>query len=431
MVKKLPLAVGILLVLTAGVLLVLALFKNELFPEYSPAQRGLLVAQKSGCFNCHVGFDGRGAANPRQGGGIEQVPNFFTERHGLDGIRQWIRNGISDARRRRQEAAEREGRRREREAEALVMPAFGKQLSDSQIDDLVSYVALTQYGQNASRGNDLPQGEAVARRYACYTCHGELGQGGVGNPGSLKGYIPGFFGDDFRALTRNGNRQDIREWIQSGHSEFFWNQGFAGFFPGRFFTERQAIRMPEFRALVSDDEMEPLIDHLIELMHRGPLDAEALLAFRPLPERRHREPDGDRPDRPDASARAVEGLPETFLAARSVLEEHCVKCHGPAKQKSRYRLDRRQSAFAGGELVEATGEAAIAPGNSEKSLIYQYVTATEEDPFKEIHPMPPDGNPRLSASEIELLRRWIDAGAPWPEGVELEDSTHAPKGNNE
>ncbi len=417
MVKKLPFLVGTLVVLAAMVLLVLALFKNELFPEYSPAQRGLLVAEDSGCFNCHVRFDGRGSTNPLKGGTVDQIPNFFTERHGIDGIRQWIRNGVSDARRRRL------ANPREHEEQALKMPAFADRLSDAQIEDLVSFVALAQYGETTSHSADLPKGEAIARRYGCYTCHGELGQGGVGNPRSLKGYIPGFFGDDFRALTRNGNRQDLHEWILDGHSQFFWNQGFAVFFPGQFFTRRQAIRMPAFRGFISDDEVEPLIDHLIELMNRGPLDARALMEFRPLSAHRvpERGPDTGR-GAADREAHEMREMPMAFLAARSVLEEHCVKCHGPNREKSHFRLDRRELALKGGELADATGRAAIKPGDAEQSLVIQYVTATEEDPFKEIHPMPPDGNPRLSPSEIEILRRWIDGGAPWPRAVVLQES---------
>jgi mono/diheme cytochrome c family protein len=416
MVKKLPLVVGSLLVLAAVVLLFLALFKNELFPEYSPAQRGLLVAEDSGCFNCHVRLDGRGSPNPLKGGSVDQIPNFFTERHGIEGIRQWIRNGISDARRRRLAGS------KEREDQALKMPAFAGRLSDSKIEDLVSFVALAQYGQIASRSGNLPRGEAIARRYGCYTCHGELGQGGVGNPSSLKGYIPGFFGEDFRALTRNGNRQDIREWILDGHSEYFWNQGFAVFSPGRFFTRRQAIRMPAFRGFISDDEVEPLVDHLIELMNRGPLDAESLMEFRPLSAHRisEREP-GAEHGATDREAREIREMPVTFLAARSVLEQHCVKCHGPNRVKSHFRLDRRELALKGGEITEATGRATIKPGDAGQSLVMQYVTATEEDPFEEIHPMPPDGNPRLTPSEIEILRRWIDAGAPWPRGVQFQE----------
>ncbi len=421
MVKKLPLVIGSLLVLVAAVLLILALFKTELFPEYSPAHRGFMVAERAGCFSCHAGLDGRGSTNPSKSGETERVPNFFTERHGTDWIRQWVRNGISEARRSRQAAA---GGKPD---EVLVMPAFADRLSDQEIEDVVSFVALAQYGQIASRSEDLPEGEAIARRYACYTCHGELGQGGVGNPRSLKGYIPGFFGEDFRALTQNGDRQDIREWILDGHSEFFWNRGLVGFFPGRFFTDRQAIRMPAFRSFIRDEEIDPLVDHLVDLMNRGPLEAEALLDFRPLPEHPSRASEisreGDQRD-PTVSLRET---PATFLAARTVLEQHCLKCHGPAKQKSHFRIDRREAALRGGELVEATGVAAIEPGNARESLVYRYVTATEEDPFKEIHPMPPDGNPRLSPTEIEILRRWIDAGAPWPNGVELQAPFQSPE----
>ncbi|MFZ0426867.1 MAG: c-type cytochrome [Acidobacteriota bacterium] len=420
MVKKLPLLVGILVVLAAVVLLGLVLFKNELFPESSPSQRGLLVAEQSGCFNCHVRLDGRGSANPVKGGDMERVPNFFTERHGLDGLRQWIRNGMSDARRRRIEAAGNPPA-----DEALVMPAFAGKLSDSQIEDLVSFVALAQYGQMAERSEDLPKGEALARRFACYTCHGELGQGGVGNPRSLKGYIPGFFGEDFRALTENGKRQDIREWILDGHSRYFWNQGFAGFYPGRYFTERQAIRMPAFRDFLSDDEVETLVDHLIELMNRGPLNAEALIAYRPLPARRNRDraPGTEGAGSPTAAqTRPPSEMPLAFLAASTVLEQHCVKCHGPVKEKSHFRLDSRAAALRGGELAEATGIATIKPGDARDSLVMRYVTATEEDPFKEIHPMPPDGNPRLTPTEIEILRRWIQEGAEWPRGVTLHSN---------
>lgn len=426
MVKKTPLVIGVLLILVATGLLFLVLFKNELFPEYSPAQRGLLVARNSGCFDCHVRFDGRGSTNPVKGGGMDQVPNFFTERHEVDWIRQWVRNGVSDA------VRQRRGAGGEKTNNVLRMPAFGNKLTDEQIDDVAAFVALSQYGQAASHLRELPKGEAIARRHACYTCHGELGQGGVENQGSLKGYIPGFFGDDFRALTRNGNRQDIREWILDGHSRHFWNLGLAGLYPARFFTERQAIQMPAFRDYISEEEIGPLTDHLLELNRRGPLDAESLLALRPLGSHAVTEAQTEVGEtvREAAAGPPVQELPMTFLAARTVLEQHCLKCHGPNRQKSRFRLDRREPALQGGEISEATGRATIKPGNAEQSLVIQYVTATEEDPFEEIHPMPPDGNPRLTPSEIEILRRWINGGLPWPGGVGLQPNPDSSGRNN-
>ena len=43
---------------------------------------------------------------------------------------------------------------------------------------------------------------------------------------------------------------------------------------------------------------------------------------------------------------------------RPILTEHCIACHGPTKQLSSFRLDRKSSAMLGGDF----GEPAIAPG---------------------------------------------------------------------
>ena len=47
-------------------------------------------------------------------------------------------------------------------------------------------------------------------------------------------------------------------------------------------------------------------------------------------------------------------------------------------------------------------------------------------PDNEIYPMPPGKNPRLSEAEIELLARWIEEGAPWPQEYQLRE----PPGEN-
>ena len=73
--------------------------------------------------------------------------------------------------------------------------------------------AMRVKSQNPNR---LLQGERLAREYNCFQCHGELGQGGFRNAGALKGYIPGYFGDDFAQLTRGGNAESIRAWISQG-----------------------------------------------------------------------------------------------------------------------------------------------------------------------------------------------------------------------
>jgi hypothetical protein len=67
-----------------------------------------------------------------------------------------------------------------------------------------------------------------------------------------------------------------------------------------------------------------------------------------------------------------------------------------------------------------SGEPALVPGLPEKSLLY--ITVTHRD--KELV-MPPKENDRLSAEQAEWIRRWIAAGAPWPDTAKLRP-TKAP-----
>ena len=90
-----------------------------------------------------------------------------------------------------------------------------------------------------------------------------------------------------------------------------------------------------------------------------------------------------------------------------VFAAKCVGCHGPDKQRSGYRLDVRASALQGGELSAPN----IVPGDSANSPLVRYVTGADPD-----QRMPPEGEP-LTADEVAAIRRWIDAGAVWPESA--------------
>ncbi len=89
---------------------------------------------------------------------------------------------------------------------------------------------------------------------------------------------------------------------------------------------------------------------------------------------------------------------------RPIFISRCGACHGPKKQTSDLRLDARHGAFQGG----VSGEV-IVPGKSGESELFRRVASLDPD-----ERMPPAGK-ALSKEEIELLRRWIDAGAKWPE----------------
>ncbi len=114
-------------------------------------------------------------------------------------------------------------------------------------------------------------GEALARKYHCFQCHGQLGQGGFANAGSFKGYVPGFFGKDFGVLTRDGDPASVSNWIRNGMDPQITQQAFIGPI-AQYFFERQAVSMPSFNSL-TDDEIELLTNYVIALNNYGPMTA--------------------------------------------------------------------------------------------------------------------------------------------------------------
>lgn len=83
----------------------------------------------------------------------------------------------------------------------------------------------------------------------------------------------------------------------------------------------------------------------------------------------------------------------------------CLQCHGPEKQKSRYRLDDPVIALKGG----ASGETAIVPSDPMKSHLVKLLFL----PPDHDEAMPPEGKERLTPEEIVAIVQWIQAGAPF------------------
>jgi hypothetical protein len=85
-----------------------------------------------------------------------------------------------------------------------------------------------------------------------------------------------------------------------------------------------------------------------------------------------------------------------------IFTKHCVGCHGPELQMNGLRLDRRADALRGGTQTD------IGPGNADGSRLYHRLIGTNFGPQ-----MPP-GRP-LADADIEVIKRWIDEGAEWPD----------------
>jgi hypothetical protein len=89
-----------------------------------------------------------------------------------------------------------------------------------------------------------------------------------------------------------------------------------------------------------------------------------------------------------------------------ILAANCYKCHGPALQMARLRLDAKQTALAGGQSGKV-----IQPGSADSSILYQRVAGLSK---QERMPMGPTA---LTPEQIGLIHDWINQGADWPDGV--------------
>jgi hypothetical protein len=93
-----------------------------------------------------------------------------------------------------------------------------------------------------------------------------------------------------------------------------------------------------------------------------------------------------------------------------ILKANCYQCHDGRKSKSGLRLDVRSRALRGGE----SGQPAVIPGASGKSELIRRITLMSGDEAM------PQGQKKLTAEQIRLLRDWIDGGASWPDSLANE-----------
>ena len=94
---------------------------------------------------------------------------------------------------------------------------------------------------------------------------------------------------------------------------------------------------------------------------------------------------------------------------RPILSENCFQCHGPDEKSRRasLRLDQREGATR--VLNADTGRRAIIPGDPDNSELIKRVTH-----LNVAARMPPSiTNKTLTAEKIDVLRRWIVAGAQY------------------
>jgi hypothetical protein len=105
-------------------------------------------------------------------------------------------------------------------------------------------------------------------------------------------------------------------------------------------------------------------------------------------------------------APAQEAAVDFVRDVRPIFREHCVSCHSAAKKKGNFRLDSRAAAMKGGMAGKA-----ILPGKGAESPLVKLLV--DPDPDARM----PQKAPPLPREKVELLRRWIDQGARWPDSA--------------
>jgi mono/diheme cytochrome c family protein len=267
-------------ILLGGLVLAVAgtiVFQIEKQPETSPVGRGEKLAHQAGCFACHGRGDGEPRFNLRQANdkwADKTNPTFWD-----NGITEskvlidWITNGVPADKAAKHKTL------------FIQMPAYKDRLKPDEIEAIAAWILaeglkITQSGEKeapaalSAKGPLEPDqlfiaGDHLSRKYGCYQCHGELGQGGVANPDSFKGYIPGLFGQDVAQLTANLDRDEIIYWIDHGRGRAI-ESGLLGKLAKKY-LDQQATQMPGYRDQLTAAEKGLLADFVILLNKKGPL----------------------------------------------------------------------------------------------------------------------------------------------------------------
>lgn len=219
--------------------------------EVTQAERGYRVALRAGCFNCHGPNGSGGVKNP--GSEEKEVPGFsggtpmmWVKAEGE--LREYILDG-APARKRADPHY-----KQKMEAQLLAMPAYRGYLSAREVEELIAYVRAVS-GLITPPDDATAQGQDLAYRLGCFNCHGPMGAGISANPGSLKGYIPGWWGEDFRDLVRSDD--ELRDWILDGEIPRLRDNAIAQYFIGR-----QRVYMPSYRRLLTDAQLAALVRYV-------------------------------------------------------------------------------------------------------------------------------------------------------------------------
>lgn len=208
----------------------------------NPVRRGAQVAAREGCLSCHAPRGSQEFANPGSRWGT--VPSFFRGNAMMymkspEEVAYFIAEGHA-----RGAAPTTSGKT----VPPFQMRAFKGRLSSKQIQDLAAFV-LAADGFIVPPEGPVAKGSELSAKFGCESCHGVGGSGGIPNPKSFTGAVPGWVGPDFVELV--GSQREFREWVLIGRSDRMATNRAASFF-----LDRASLRMPSFRETLTDQDVE-------------------------------------------------------------------------------------------------------------------------------------------------------------------------------
>ena len=100
-------------------------------------------------------------------------------------------------------------------------------------------------------------------------------------------------------------------------------------------------------------------------------------------------------------------------AIAPLFEQHCIRCHSPGNEKGDISL---------ATIADLNENEYVVAGDPDASYLVELITPAAGEPPE----MPKEGDP-LSDEQVALIRRWISAGAQWPDDVVLREQSKADK----
>jgi mono/diheme cytochrome c family protein len=244
--RKILLALGILavLIVSASPWIVASYWRAR---SDNPIRRGVARAQELGCFTCHGELGRRGIPIPRSDEGVPQWDGSVWMMYvkSDDDIRRYIVEGSPEKSEPSGHNDEAGQHSHDHDSVAISMPAYGDVVSDRDLDDLVATFKVLAGMVAPKRGTPAREGYDLARQWRCFSCHGPAGSGGLPNPGSFTGFVPGWYGADFRDLVRD--RGEFDAWIREGSIPRL-----SGHLIASFFLERQLLPMPAYEEMTTE-----------------------------------------------------------------------------------------------------------------------------------------------------------------------------------